>query len=367
VWVTLIPTLPRSKQRRNTSHALPTQLVDDWKEKTLPQLNMHLLDEIKKPQPSQIESTTIAMSFDSHVHENFVIWFSISSPVGDPLRKLNKCSSLLDAKRLLALSTPFDDEPLQCTVFDDFIEVIQDGIGCPLLEQEFMSTMGPSNHAQRINTLVGSPFILPTKAAIPHAVTSAASLLEAIQHFCAQAHTILPQVSAHNFRLHTVVCHDICKASVDNTGPPIMESELVITHWHFAPTWNGRHLNCVMPSCEHFASRLGPSPPDEPSACPLDEAKGICPVLNVPLECLAPDPLLSQSSIDIPASAVDLIVSPIATHLDQEKANCPTASLPMTSLAAASSVPTTLCFQSGLPLLHIAPIQRQAFHLFSPG
>jgi len=66
------------------------------------------------------------MSFDSHIHENFLIRFSISSPLGDPLGKLNKFSYLLDAKHLLALSTPSGDEPLQCTVVDEHIEVIQD-------------------------------------------------------------------------------------------------------------------------------------------------------------------------------------------------------------------------------------------------
>jgi len=66
------------------------------------------------------------MSFDSHIHENFTIQFSISSPVGDPLGKLNKFSYLLDATHLLALSTPSSNEPLQCAVADDYIEVIQD-------------------------------------------------------------------------------------------------------------------------------------------------------------------------------------------------------------------------------------------------
>jgi len=84
------------------------------------------------------------MSFDSRIHENFTIRFSISSPLGDSLGKLNKFSCLLDAKQLLALSTPSSNEPLQCAVADDYIEVIQDLIVCPLLEQEFMSTMGPS-------------------------------------------------------------------------------------------------------------------------------------------------------------------------------------------------------------------------------
>jgi len=123
------------------------------------------------------------MSFESHVHENFSIRFSISSPLGDPLGKLHKFSYPLDAKHLLALSTPSANEPLQHAVADDFIEVIiKDLIVYPLLEQEFMSTMGPSNHAQRIQSLAESPFTLLAKA---EAVTSAASLLEAIQGFCA--------------------------------------------------------------------------------------------------------------------------------------------------------------------------------------
>jgi len=64
------------------------------------------------------------MSFDSHIHENFTIRFSISSPLGHPLGKLNKFSYLVEAKHLLALSTPSDDEPLQCTIVDDHIEAI---------------------------------------------------------------------------------------------------------------------------------------------------------------------------------------------------------------------------------------------------
>ena len=122
------------------------------------------------------------MSFDSHIHENFTIQFSISSLVGDPLGKLNKFSYLLDAKYLLALSIPSDNEPLQYAVANEYIEVIQDLIVYPLLEQEFMSTMGPSNRAHRIQQLAESPFTLLAKA---EAVTSAASLLEAIQCFCA--------------------------------------------------------------------------------------------------------------------------------------------------------------------------------------
>jgi len=35
------------------------------------------------------------MSFDSHIHENFLIQFSMSSPLGDPLGKLNKFSYLV--------------------------------------------------------------------------------------------------------------------------------------------------------------------------------------------------------------------------------------------------------------------------------
>jgi len=118
------------------------------------------------------------MSFDSHTHENFTIQFSIS------LGKLNKFSYFVEAKHLLALSTPSADEPLQYTIVDEYIEVIQDLIVYPLLEQEFMSTMGPSNRAQRIQQLVESPFTLLAKA---ETITSAASLLEAIQDFCVWA------------------------------------------------------------------------------------------------------------------------------------------------------------------------------------
>jgi len=124
------------------------------------------------------------MSFDSHTHENFTIRFSVSSPVGDPLGKLNKFSYLVDAKHLLTLSTPFADEPLQCTIADGHIEVIQDLIVYPLLEQEFMSTMGPSNRTHRIQQLAESPFTFLAKA---EAVTSPSSLLEAIQDFCTWA------------------------------------------------------------------------------------------------------------------------------------------------------------------------------------
>jgi len=172
------------------------------------------------------------MSFDSHIHENFTIRFSILPPIGDPLGKLNKVSYLLDAKHLLALSTPFGDEPLQHTIVDDYIEVIQDLIVYPLLEQEFMSTMGPSNRAHCIQQLAESPFALLAKV---EAVTSAAGLLEAIQYFCACA-TCPAAVNVYNIL-------------TGNTGPPIMELELVFTHWHLAPTWNGRHLDDIIPHC----------------------------------------------------------------------------------------------------------------------
>jgi len=159
------------------------------------------------------------MSFDSHIHENFAIQFSISSPLGDPLGKLNKFSYLLDAKHLLALSTPFADDPLQCTIVDDYIEVNQDLIVYPLLEQEFMSTIGPSKRAHRIQQLAESPFTMLAKA---EAVTSAASLLGAIQGFCTWA-TCPAAVNVYNIL-------------TGNTGPPIMELELVFTHLHFTPT-----------------------------------------------------------------------------------------------------------------------------------
>jgi len=298
----------------------------------------------------KMKLSTTTMSFDTHIHENFAIQFSISSPLGDPLGKLNKVSYLLDAKHLLALSTPSADEPLQHTIVDDCIEVIQDLIVCPLLEQEFMSTMGLSNRVQRIQQLAESSFTLLAKA---EAVTSAAGFLEAIQGFCAWA-TCPAAVNVHNIL-------------TGNTGPPIMELELQFTHWHFAPTWNGRHLDDIIPPSDHLALRLEPSHAVEPSAHPLDEGKDVSPVLNSPLECLAPDPLLSPSSIDVPTSAVDQVPSPTVSNLDQGKATPPTASPTMTSLAAASSMPNTLCFQSSHPPFDIAPIQSQVFHLFSPG
>jgi len=146
-----------------------------------------------------------------------------------------------------------------------------------------------------------------------------------------------------------------------------MELELVFTHWHFSPTWNGRHLDDIIPHSDHLALCLECSPAAEPSAHPLDEGKDVSPVLNPPLECLAPDSLLSPSLIDVPTSTVDQVTSPTVSNLDQGKATPPTASPAMASLAAASSMPTTLCFQSSLPQLIIAPIQSHAFHLFSPG
>jgi len=290
------------------------------------------------------------MSFDSHIHENFTIRFSISSPLGDPLGKLHKSSCHLEAKHLLALSTPSSNEPLQHAVADDCIEVMQELIVYPLLEQEFMSSMGPSNHAQHIQQLAESPFTLLAKT---EAVTSAAGLLEAIQSFCALA-TCPAAVNVYSIL-------------TGNTGPPSIELELQFTHWHFAPTWNGRHLDDIIPHSEHLASCLEPSPAAEPSAHPLDEGKDVSPVLNSPFECLAPYPLLSPSSIDVPTSTVDQVTSPTVSNLDHGKATPPTASPAMASLAGASSMPTTLCFQSGLPLLNIAPIQSQAFHLFSHG
>jgi len=246
----------------------------------------------------------------------------------------------------LALSTPSDDEPLQYTIADDYIEVIQDLIVYPLLEQEFMSTMGPSNRAHRIQQLAESPFTLLAKA---EAVTSAATLLEAIQDFCAWA-TCPAAVNVYNIL-------------TGNTGPPIMELELQFTHWHFTPTWNGRHLDDIIPHSDYLASCLEASPTAEPSSHPLDEGKDVSPVLDSPLECLAPNP----SSIDVPTSTVDPVTSPTVSNLDQGKATPPTASPTMASLAAASSMPTTLCFHSSLPPLNIAPIQSQVFHLFSPG
>jgi len=80
------------------------------------------------------------------------------------------------------------------------MKVIQDCIVYPLLEQEFMSTMDPSDHAHRIQQLAESPFTPLAKA---EAVTSAASLHEAIHSFCPQPSIIPPNVSAHNYRLYT--------------------------------------------------------------------------------------------------------------------------------------------------------------------
>jgi len=128
------------------------------------------------------------MSFDSqklsHIHDNFATHLSISSPLGDPLGKINKFSYLLDAKHLLALSTPSTDESLQHAIMDDCMEVIHDRFVCPLLEQQFMSKMGPSNLAHHIQQLAESPFTMLVKAAIPFAITSCSSLIDVIQSFC---------------------------------------------------------------------------------------------------------------------------------------------------------------------------------------
>jgi len=146
-----------------------------------------------------------------------------------------------------------------------------------------------------------------------------------------------------------------------------MEFELQFTRWHFTLTWNGRHLDDIIPHSDYLALCFEPSPAAEPSAHPLNKGKDVSPVLNSQLECLAPDPLLSPCFIDVPTSAVDQVPSPTVCNLEQWTATPPASSPTMASLAAASSMPTTLCFQSSLPLLNIAPILSQAFHLFSPG
>jgi len=132
----------------------------------------------------------------------------------------------LDAKHILALSTPFAEEPPQHTIADDCIEGIQDIVVCPLLEQEFVSTMRPSNRAHRIQQLAESPFTLLAKA---EAVTSAASLLEAIQGFCMCMGSLscCCQPPQHFDWQHWTSHHGI---GTGNTGPLIMELELVFTH-----------------------------------------------------------------------------------------------------------------------------------------
>ena len=110
-----------------------------------------------------------------------------------------------------------------------------------------------------------------------------------------------------------------------------------------------------IPHSDHLASCLEPPPAAEPSAHPFDEEKNVSPVLNSPLECLAPDSLLSPSLIDVPTSAVDQVTSPTVSDLDQRKATPPTVSPTMASLAAASSMPAALCFRSRLPVSHHCP------------
>jgi len=92
----------------------------------------------------------------SHIHKNYLIRHSISSPLG----KLNKLSHPLDAKHPLALSTPSDDEPLQFATVDDCIEVIQNCFVYSLLKLEFIFKMGPSNRANCNQHLAGSPFTM---------------------------------------------------------------------------------------------------------------------------------------------------------------------------------------------------------------
>jgi len=305
--------------------------------------NRHLFTKIKKPHPSQIEtgniSTTMFFDSHSHVHENFTIWFSILSPFGDPLGKLHKFSYLLGAKNLLALSTPSDDEPLQHTVVDDYIEVIQDLIVYPLLEQDFMSTMGPYNRVQPMQALAESHLFLLATAPIPYVVTSAASLLEPIQSFCAQPSIISPKVIAHNSRLCTNVYHDIHKALVGNTGALIMELELVFTHWHFTPTWNGRHLDDIIPHNDCIASHPAPTPTAVTSLPP----------------------------IDIPTSTMDPPIPPIELTLCEGRATPPTVPPTFASIAPASSMPTTSWIPFALCLAHVALILSHVFHLFRPG
>jgi len=116
--------------------------------------------------------------------------------------------------------------------------------------------MGSSNHAQHIQVLAESPFTLLAKAVIPRTVISTASLPEAIQGFS----YVLKHSQFHQKSTHTTSCFaptstmKSTKLQLATLDPPIMELELVFTHWHFAPTWNGRHLDDIMPSFECFAS-----------------------------------------------------------------------------------------------------------------
>ena len=101
--------------------------------------------------------------------------------------------------------------------------------------------MGHSNRAHRIQQLAESPFTLLVKAAIPFAATSASALLNAIQGFC--VYQAMPGTKAHH-------------AAVGTTGPPVMDIQLVFNQWHFSPTWNGRHLDDIIPHQDYLASRI---------------------------------------------------------------------------------------------------------------
>jgi len=114
---------------------------------------------------------------------------------------------------------------------------------------------------------------------------------------------------------------------------------------------------------DHLASCLEASSTAEPSAHPLDEGKDVSPVLISPLECLALDPLLSPSSIDVPTATVDQVTSPTVSNLDQGKATPPTASPTMASFAAAFSMPTVpLCVSN--QIFHHLSLPRFSPRLF---
>jgi len=227
----------------------------------------HLLTEIKKPHPSQIETGHTTMSFDSHINENFTIQFSISFPLEDPLGKLNKFSCLFDAKHLLAQSTPSAVEPLQHGVVDDCMEVIQDHIVCPLLEQQFMSTMGPSNRARHIQAFVESPFTLLAKAlSLLLPVCLKKFKASVLNH--PQFHQTFVPATLGFTPMSDMTCTKIQLATLDPLV--MMELELVFTHWHFGPTWNGHHLDDIIPNNDHFAFCPEPTSAVTTTLTPID-------------------------------------------------------------------------------------------------
>ena len=188
-----------------------------------------------------------------------------------------------------------------------------------------MSSMGHSNRAHRIQQLAESPFTLLAKAAIPYAVTSASALLHAIQGFW--AYQAMPETKAR-------------RAITGTTGPPVMDIQLVFNQWHFSPTWNGCHLDDIIPHQDFLASRI----------------EHALTVATTP----SPAPL----PIDIPATTVDPPIPPI---LNEGRATSPTVSPTFESLIPASFLPTSLWITFVLCLPHVAPIKSQVFHLYSPG